>query len=587
MSNFLLMKNKLNLCLSLVSILSVGSLVHAQISLGSASSFVRNIKNSTAKSAKGELKTLPLKVKDNLNFEAQINYQKSEINGEYLVGEVKNFPGSTFVIKASNNAVEGKIILMNTKEAYSYYTDKSGNVYSKEVDINSLVCVNSPVDNSSQKGEITDSNYKVDPALLKLESFPGAPACILFDFDGYELPAGTQWNGGRPISAKPAGLSDASIKTAFEIAAEDFKPFNINLTTNEAVFKTYPKNRRMRAVATTTTTAAPGSGGVAYIGSFNWDTEDPCWVFNLSAKACGETISHEVGHTLDLKHDGRRTPSEQYFVGLSNTPYGPIMGAPFSRPLVQWSKGEYESANNTQDDLVAITAPKFGFGYRKDDYGNTTADASPLSFDAGGVVKQKDGIIVNQEDIDFFTFTTSGTGEVKINANAAIRQGNLDILMKLYDSKGTEIGSFTDDTAGVLNTSFTKTLNAGKYFISIKGTGSGDPKKGGYSAYGSIGTYSITGTVKNAVLGSEDFELNAVVSTYPVPFTDEFKFTVNENLEGLKTTLYDYLGKVQKINVTKENGNTYKVDASGLSQGIYFLKLQTDKGSKTTKIVKE
>jgi hypothetical protein len=581
------MKNRPNLWLSVVSILTIGGMVNAQTSLGSASNFMRNIKNSNSTTERGAIKTLPLRVKENLKFDAQINFQKSDFNSEYLVGKIKNIPGSTFIIQASNKSVEGEIILTKTKEAYKYYTDKFGNVYAEEVDINSIICVSAPIDENYQKNNETNANYKVDPALLKLESFPGATACILFDFDGYELPAGTRWNDGNPISAKPSGLSDASIKTAWEIAAEDFKPFNINVTTSEAVFNTYPKNRRRRAVATPTTTAAPGSGGVAYIGAFNRNDDEPCWVFNLGAKSCGETISHEIGHTLDLKHDGRKSPSEQYFVGLRDTPYGPIMGAPFSRPIVQWSKGEYESANNAQDDLALITATKFGFGYRKDDYGNTAAEANALTINSGGSVTQKDGIIANESDIDFFTFTTSATGEVKINANAAVRQGNLDILLKLYDSNGTEIGSFTDDTAGVLNATFTKNLEAGKYFISVKGTGSGDPKKGGYSAYGSIGTYSITGTIKNGMLGTEDFELDAVVSAYPSPFVDEFKFSSSEDLENLKTTLYDYLGKAQKIAVSKESNNTYKVNASGLSQGIYFLKIQTDKGSKTTKIIKE
>jgi hypothetical protein len=95
---------------------------------------------------------------------------------------------------------------------------------------------------------------KIAPQLLELQSLPGAAGCVMLDFDGYYLPAGNYWNNGNPINALPSGLSDSDILEHWEVVAEDFRPFNLNITTNEAVFNSYPRSRRMRVVITPTDT---------------------------------------------------------------------------------------------------------------------------------------------------------------------------------------------------------------------------------------------------------------------------------------------------------------------------------------------
>ncbi|MEP6804442.1 MAG: RICIN domain-containing protein, partial [Flavobacterium sp.] len=370
-------------------------------------------------------------------------------------------------------------------------SDANGNAFVSKVDINTLICFDfKKVSENTNKTNAT----AISPALLNLQSLPGAAGCILLDYDGYYMPAGNVWNNGNPINAAPSGMSDADIQYNWDIVSEDYRPFNLNVTTSEAVFNSYPKNRRMRVVVTPTNTAAPGAGGTAQIGSFNWNDDVPCWVFLTSGRDAAIATSHEVGHTFSLEHDGRTNPDEGYYYGLPNTSWAPIMGAGYYNPVVQWSKGEYKYANNIQDDLTIISSPQFGVGYRADDYGNNIATAGFLDYSVNGKINQKNGVISSEADSDFFSFITGG-GNVSINASTLPVDGILHLLIKLYNSAGVEIGTYWNPDPFALNASMDVNLPAGNYFISIKGTGAGNAATGGYSAYGSLGSYSVTGTI--------------------------------------------------------------------------------------------
>ncbi len=572
---------------SLFSSVLLCNLTSGQITLGSSKGFMQNLKKTIVSGKNKSIPTVSLKISDNLVVQGAINFQDSKSNTESIIGSIKGHPNSSFSIIATDTQTSGHIILNDIKEAYTYSTNKSGIVEISKVDIHDVLCIDFKRNSDDQDSNLAlKNNYKIDPALLKLESFPGAPGCALLDFDGHKLPAGTNWNSGDPINAAPSGLSDANIRIHWEVVAEDYRPYNINITTSEAVFNSYPKNRRMRCVVTPTDTAAPDAGGVAFIGSFSNSDTDVCWTFNVSGKVGGDTSSHEIGHTLGLGHDG--TPTSGYYSGISNTPFGPIMGASYSRPVAQWSKGEYKNATNKQDDLTIMAGQKYGLGFRKDEHGNTTATASLISANAAGEIIKQEGIITNEADIDFFSFTTTASGSVKIDAKTVSRNGNLDILLKLYDSTGKEMGSFTNTTPNELNATFTQTLPAGKYFVSVDGTGAGDVLSGGYSAYASIGSYTITGTIEKSILSSEDYELTTSLDVFPVPFKKDFSFSVSDQLSNPKVELYDSLGKVYDIDIEKDfSKNLYNVSTNGLSEGMYFLKIQTDKGYKTAKLIKE
>lgn len=160
-----------------------------------------------------------------------------------------------------------------------------------------------------------------------LESNPGAVAVIYLDFDGYTIPTTSAWSNGTSIQCLPSTNTEEQIYEAWQIVAEDFRPFNINVTTLESVFNSVPISKRQRVVITPTKAWYNNSvGGVASPSSFRLNDE-PCFSFNQGAVGAGATSSHELGHTLGLSHDGRKSPSEGYYAGHVN--YSPIMGGGF------------------------------------------------------------------------------------------------------------------------------------------------------------------------------------------------------------------------------------------------------------------
>ncbi|MBM3432559.1 MAG: hypothetical protein FJX92_06115 [Bacteroidetes bacterium] len=138
-----------------------------------------------------------------------------------------------------------------------------------------------------------------------MSSLPSASAVIFLDFDGHTVD-GTGWNYNGPIYCAPSGLDNTKITTIFNRVAEDYRPFNVNVTTDSTKFLAAPLNKRMRVILTITSSWYGNSGGVAFVGSFKWGDDTPCFVFSAllgyNEKFVAEATTHEAGHTLGLYH---------------------------------------------------------------------------------------------------------------------------------------------------------------------------------------------------------------------------------------------------------------------------------------------
>ncbi len=346
--------------------------------------------------------------------------------------------------------------------------------------------------------------------VFSLNSNLGAEHTIYLDFDGHTT-TNTAWNSLQSIIETDAydtdGLASFSVaerENIWEIwqrVSEDFAPFDVNVTTalptEDQLTNSGGSDREWGVRVAIGGTdewyrraTGSGAGGVAFLGSFNDSIDTPTFVFSEGVSRTSnvaEVISHEVGHTLGLEHDGDSL--SDYYAGHTNAAWGTIMGAAYNQAVTQWSQGEYRGATNQEDDLDIITGQN-GFGYRTDDHSDRITGATEISFDGDDITAY--GIIETNTDVDWFSFSLPAR-EVSIEINSFEQGANLNILAKLYDASQQLIATSDDITS--LGAAFSGTADSGQYYLSVTGTGDGNPSDSGYSEYGSLGQYSISGSI--------------------------------------------------------------------------------------------
>jgi hypothetical protein len=84
-----------------------------------------------------------------------------------------------------------------------------------------------------------------------------------------------------------------------------------------------------------------------------------------------------------------------------------------------------------------------------------------------------------------------------------------------------------------------------------------------------------------ASLSNSIFEFDNSISVYPNPTNSRININSDFNINSIE--VYDVQGRVLETVL----GNSKTLDISGKQNGIYFLKITTDKGNKIEKIVKE
>ncbi|HLH53380.1 MAG TPA: cadherin domain-containing protein [Verrucomicrobiae bacterium] len=491
------------------------------------------------------------------------------LNGEMAVGEIlrqqsregqltyisgqltQPVPGRFFLEKQSMPGVAGPFagVIELPSLGIAYRVEPSASNQGAELvqrPLRSVLCMDLPQPGKrggKKVGDVPPLNPGLFPTepipeyqngVIVLESLHGATSVIYLDFQGGYTES---WGG---IAYERSNYGNAEIVEIWRRMAEDYMPFNINVTTDLKAFENAGRNSRQRVIVTPTDTAQPEAGGAAYVGSFNLTVDTPCWVFvTQAAKYAAEACAHEAGHGLGLIHDGQEINGvhHEYFYGQGgsvDTGWAPIMGVAYYDNVTQWSKGEYLYANNLEDQLLII-ANQNNVRFRTDDTGDTLATSRYLEIYADGTASAE-GVIETTEDTDAFQFTTTG-GAVFLQANPVDVGPNLAVQVSLYDANDTLLAS--NNPQDTLWASLSANLPGGTYTFRVTGAGRKNPLIDGFSSYASLGYYSITGQVANARLPNrfaipEHAPDGTIVGIVPPwgPAADTFSYSIRSGNRG-------------------------------------------------------
>ncbi len=425
-----------------------------------------------------------------------------------ITGTAVDTPNSVFILKGNKKKLYGYLVKYDTKKAYEYTTDAAGKVWLTEVDIKKIVPDLDPDFRDTRTPAIVALAGVAQPTyspmalrqarhigpyqnedILTLQSKPGSPYV-------FYLNLAAVMSGSTPLN----GVTKENMYRAWQSIADQYSMLNLNVTTNLAVYNAARTANQLRT------------------GIINFVNEDgrsfaPIHAFGTTAAGTlyrnpsagwdygygiGMTGAHEIGHEMGMNHDHGGTGGE-YFEGIAAYQWGPIMGnywmgGSWPQQLFTWSKGEYATATNFEDDLSIMTTQEL-VPYMADD--NPTSRA--LVFGAGGAIDPVSnfGQIERATDTDTFTFTTSGLTTLNLRVDPLEYLRMLDVDATIYNAANVAIAH--SNLPVHRSAQFTNlSLPAGAYRLVIRGGAEGTPSNG-FSNYSSLGWYAMKGTLTGAI----------------------------------------------------------------------------------------
>jgi hypothetical protein len=342
-----------------------------------------------------------------------------------------------------------------------------------------------------------------DLLVPELSSRPDAAITIYLDFDGHFQAEWGSWSNitspvfdrdGDPTSFTATELTN--ITDIWARVAEDFAPFNVNVTTVEPA--SFGDGEAIRVVIGGGWADWYGTqaGGASFFGSFTNAAPNVAYVFendlgNGFPRWTAEAISHEAGHMFGLEHQSTwfgDTLQSEYNTGEGD--WAPIMGNGNFAQRTTWHNGTtHESPTSFQDELAILGEV---LGAVADDYGNDRATAAVMPVEDGNV--NLVGLIGHNGDYDVFRFTTAG-GDLTFSLSVARIGANLDSVLELWDADGQSIVVANDPYS--YGSYLAATVAEGTYFLVVRSTG----------GYGNLGAYTLLGTVVPGVAAEPEISV--------------------------------------------------------------------------------
>jgi aminopeptidase N len=165
------------------------------------------------------------------------------------------------------------------------------------------------------------------------------------------------------------------------------------------------------------------------------------------------------------------------------------------------------------------------------------------------------------------TVQNIATGQAKITVNQTTTDISVSFFKMPVPIRLTGAGGVSQDV--VVN----NTVNGEQFIVSVPFSVTGvqfDPKK------------DIISKLSTATLETSDFNFDQSIQIYPNPASNALSIDLPEGIEIESAIFYTVLG--QKILETKSDKNW---NISSFASGIHFLSVQTNKGTKQFKFIKE
>jgi hypothetical protein len=328
--------------------------------------------------------------------------------------------------------------------------------------------------------------------LPALSSNPSATKKLYLDFNGHFQ---SSWGSFSSVvtpafdqDGRPSSLSSGEVAAIREIwtrVAEDYAPFNIDVTTIDPGLAA-GSVARVVIGGHYSDWYGSSAGGVAYVSGYSNSLPNVAYVFedslgNGNPRYVAEAAAHEAGHLFGLQHQavwsGGKLESG-YHPGTDA--WAPIMGTGYYAQRTTWHRGTASTSSTAMQDDMSILAA--AIGWRADDVASTMAAAPAL---ASGSSVNVAGIIGGPTDVDLWRFTTAG-GNVNLQLAGATYGGNLDAVLELRSASGQTIA--TSSPLGSLGASLSKSLAGGTYYVAVRSSG----------GYGNAGQFTLRGSLPPA-----------------------------------------------------------------------------------------
>ncbi len=331
----------------------------------------------------------------------------------------------------------------------------------------------------------------------QLSSLPGAKANLYLNFLGDTIASYGQFGSFVvPAYSRDSDTSTFSsseldaIRAIWSYVAEDYAPFNINVTTVQPTNMSHGVTQKVDIGGDGSWTGK-SIGGISYVNDFTMSSLPnisfvfPDHLASGEPKYTADAASHEAGHSFGLEHQSKYSGSvlvAEYSPGPGGG-VAPLMGNSYmSRRSLWWYGQSAVSWSTMQDDMAIIGGSNNGFSFRQVAASSAASPLSPAIQD--GTSLGASGLIVRGQQQDYYRVDV-GAGASSFTVTVPDGVSNLSPVVTLYDSTGAipiaTATVSTDDFSAHLDA----TLEAGSYRLVVSGGGQ----------YGNVGTYSLSGTI--------------------------------------------------------------------------------------------